>query len=127
MRVCAGCGAAFEGADWRCPRCGHEPPRIAGFPAFAPEIAEGARGYDPAHFAELARLEAGNFWFRARNRLIVWALRRHFPGIRRFLEVGCGTGYVLTGIAQALPALAVTGSEASAHGLAFAARRVPGA
>jgi SAM-dependent methyltransferase len=135
--LCLRCGALFGSAapatskagpvtgDWRCPGCGYEPPQVAGFPAFAPELAQGAQGYDPAHFAELARLEAGNFWFRARNRLIEWALRRYFPGAQRFFEVGCGTGYVLAGIAEALPALAVTGSEAAAEGLAFAARRVP--
>jgi SAM-dependent methyltransferase len=125
LKLCLRCHAEFESEGWRCARCDYEPVRIAGIPAFAPELAQGAPGYDPAHFEELARLEAGNFWFRARNRLIEWALRRYFPEARRFLEVGCGTGYVLAGIAEALPALAVTGSEAAAEGLAFAARRVP--
>jgi len=125
LRLCLSCRATFDGSDWRCPRCGREPARIAGFPAFAPELARGAAGYDPAHFTELARLEADNFWFRARNRLIVWALERYFPGARSMLEVGCGTGYVLAGIADALPQLRLTGSEAAAEGLAFAAARVP--
>lgn len=112
---------------WRCPQCGFVPQVMAGFPAFAPERARDASGYDPAHFAELAQLEAGNFWFRARNRLIVWALGRFFPGARRFLETGCGTGFVLSGITAAFPALEVTGSEVAAEGLGFAARRVPAA
>jgi SAM-dependent methyltransferase len=127
LRLCLGCGATFDGNDWRCPQCGAEPARIAGFPAFAPELARGAAGYDPAHFTELARLEASNFWFRARNRLIVWALERFFPDARSMLEVGCGTGFVLAGIAKALPRLRLTGSEAAAEGLAFAAERLPGA
>jgi SAM-dependent methyltransferase len=113
--------------EWRCPQCGYEPPRVDGFPSFAPELAQGHAGFDPTHFAELAGLEAGNFWFRARNRLIVWALGRHFPGARRLLEVGCGTGFVLAGIAAAFPAIELTGSEAAAEGLGFAAQRVPGA
>ena len=92
MRLCLRCSSAFERSTWLCPHCGFEPPRIGGFPAFAPELAQGASGYDPAHFAELARLEAGNFWFRARNRLLTWALRRYFPGARSLLEIGCGTG-----------------------------------
>jgi SAM-dependent methyltransferase len=107
--------------------CGHEPPRLAGVPAFAPELARAEAGYDPAHFAELARLEARNFWFRARNRLIVWALARYFPGARRVLEAGCGTGYVLAGLAQAFPAAELTGSEVAAEGLAHAQQRVPAA
>lgn len=111
--------------DWRCPQCGFEPQTLAGFPAFAPEQAHAGTGYDPAHFAELAELESRNFWFRARNRLIVWALGKHFSGAQRFLEVGCGTGFVLCGIAAAFPGLELTGSEVAAAGLAFAARRVP--
>ncbi len=119
--------AGAVSTDWRCPQCGFEPPRIGGFPAFAPELAQGASGYDPAHFAELARLEAGNFWFRARNRLLAWALQRYFPGARSFLEIGCGTGFVLSGLATAFRGLEATGSEVAAEGLAFAARRAPDA
>ncbi|MDD5389279.1 MAG: class I SAM-dependent methyltransferase [Gallionellaceae bacterium] len=69
-------------------------------------------------------MEASNFWFRARNRLIVWALRRHFPQMRRYLEIGCGTGYVLAGVAQAYPEASLTGSEVFSVGLPYAARRV---
>lgn len=113
--------------DWRCPQCAAEPSRIENFPAFAPELAQGAEGYDPAHFVELAQLEAGNFWFGGRNRLIIWALRRFFPDAQSFLEVGCGTGFVLSGVAAAFPRLRLAGSEASTSGLAFAAQRAPGA
>jgi SAM-dependent methyltransferase len=70
-------------------------------------------------------LEARNFWFRARNRLIVWALQRYAPAFTNFLEVGCGTGYVLQGIAEAFPAARIGGSEAQTEGLQFAAARVP--
>jgi SAM-dependent methyltransferase len=127
LRRCLRCEAGFSGTDWRCTQCGYEPARIGGYPAFAPEQAQGASGYDPAHFAELARLEAGNFWFRARNRLITWAIARHFPGARSLLEVGCGTGFVLSGIATAFPGLRLAGSEAATEGLAFAQARAPGA
>lgn len=127
MKLCLRCGAGFAGGDWRCPQCGFDPPRVGGFPAFAPEGASGAAGYDPAQFAELARLEAGNFWFRARNRLIAWAIRRYFPGARSLLEVGCGTGFVLAGIAAAFPALELAGAETASEGLALAAARAPGA
>jgi SAM-dependent methyltransferase len=125
--LCLRCAAGFSGDEWRCPRCGYEPARIGGYPAFAPDHARGASGYDPSQFAELARLEAGNFWFRARNRLITWAIGRYSPGARSLLEVGCGTGFVLAGIAAAFPALKLAGSEAASAGLAFAATRAPGA
>jgi len=127
LRLCLRCDAAFSGEAWRCPRCGYDPPLIGGYPAFAPEQARGASGYDPSQFAELARLEAGNFWFRARNRLIAWAIGRYFPGARSLLEVGCGTGFVLAGMATVFPALKLAGSEAASEGLALAAARAPGA
>lgn len=127
MRLCLACGAAFSNVEWRCPRCGNEPQRLAGFPSFAPELARAAAGYDPAHFSRLADLESANFWFRARNRLIGWALGRYFSGAQRFLEVGCGTGFVLSGIVAAFPGIEVTGSEVAAEGLDHAARRVPAA
>ncbi|UHQ20008.1 class I SAM-dependent methyltransferase [Lysobacter sp. KIS68-7] len=84
-----------------------------------------AGGFRPEYFAELARTEANNFWFRARNDLIVDAIRRNFPGRRDFLEIGCGTGFVLSGIAQAFPDMALSGSELFPEGLPFAAARVP--
>ena len=94
--------------------------------AFAPKLAEDNEGFNPENFATLFNLEAGNFWFRARNRLIVWALQRYFPEARNFLEIGCGTGFVLSGIRDALPSLTLSGSEIFCAGLLFAAQRLPG-
>lgn len=125
MRLCPGCGAALAAAGWDCGVCGYRAPMHAGFVALAPALAAQAEGFDPALFAELAALEARNFWFRARNRLIAWALHRHFPGFTDFLEVGCGTGYVLQGVAAAFPAARLTATEAQTEGLRFAAERVP--
>jgi SAM-dependent methyltransferase len=75
----------------------------------------------------LARLEAHNFWFRSRNRLILWALQRQCPSVARFLELGCGTGFVLSAIGHAFPRWLLTGSEIHNAGLRFAAARAPGA
>lgn len=97
-----------------------------GFPAFAPDLAAN-EGFRDDLFDELARLEAKNFWFRARNRLIQWALRRYFPAAKNFLEVGCGTGFVLAGVASVFPRLKLFGSEISSAGLVHAARRVESA
>jgi len=124
LKVCPNCQSQFEATDWRCPRCHHEPPRLNGFVAFAPDLAEENESYSPEFFQMLADLQAASFWFRARNRLIVWALRRHFPAARSFLEVGCGTGFVIEGIRAALPGLTITGSEIYTTGLEFARRRL---
>jgi SAM-dependent methyltransferase len=88
-------------------------------------MASASRGFREEFFRELAALEATNFWFRARNELIMWAIRKSFPKFQRFLEVGCGTGYVLSGIHEAFPSAELFASEIFTTGLDFAARRVP--
>ncbi|HMG74716.1 MAG TPA: class I SAM-dependent methyltransferase [Pyrinomonadaceae bacterium] len=94
--------------------------------AFAPELAEKNTGFEVDYFRQLAQLEPNNFWFRSRNQLIVWALRRYFPRAESLLEIGCGTGFVLSGIKEALPEISLTGSEVFSAGLGFAAQRLPG-
>ena len=125
MRICLRCDAEINATGWQCKKCGNTPPEIDGFPAFAPQLAANNEGYDDAYFAELYRLEAGNYWFRARNALLAWALRKYFAQARDFLEIGCGTGYVLAGVAAARPDLKISASEISSRGLPFAAARVP--
>ncbi len=83
--------------------------------------------YDPAFFARLRALEAGSFWFRSRNALIAAALRRFFPRARDFAEIGCGTGFVLEGLARLRPGLLLTGVDAFSLGPAYARGRVPAA
>src|SRR5439155_11421755 len=94
--------------------------------AYAPELANKSEGFEVDYFRQLAELEPGNFWFRSRNQLIVWALKRYFPQAESLLEIGRGTGFVLSGIKQALPGLSLTGSEVFSAGLTFAAQRLPG-
>jgi SAM-dependent methyltransferase len=107
--------------------CGHAPERTGEVLSFAPEEANLDTGFARAAFAELASLEETSAWFRARSRLLVWALRRHFPTAQSLCEVGCGTGYVLSCLRGAFPALQLTGAELYAEGLEFARHRVPDA
>jgi SAM-dependent methyltransferase len=100
---------------------------LAGFPAFAPTLARANEGFREEFFAELAGLEAGNFWFLARNELIAWAMRTYVPGCTSFLEIGCGTGFVLGRLRADHPSIELAGAEVSSAGLAFAAERVPDA
>jgi SAM-dependent methyltransferase len=81
---------------------------------------------DPRSFENLAHVEEGSFWFRARNRLIAWAIESHLPTAQSLLEVGCGTGFVLTGLRRARPELQLAGGDAALEGLRFARRRLPG-
>lgn len=96
-----------------------------GFSSYAPDLAHHGGGFSASFFSDLASLEDGYFWFRARNRLIIWALGEYCSEARSFLEIGCGTGYVLSGLANAYPEVEFHGSEIFTNGLAFAAARQP--
>jgi ubiquinone/menaquinone biosynthesis C-methylase UbiE len=93
-------------------------------PLFAPSLAQENSHYDQNIFHRLVNLESKSFWFTARNRLIVWALSRFFPGARHVLEIGVGTGFVLKGIRAACPDLALAGSDLHVTGLRYAAERL---
>jgi SAM-dependent methyltransferase len=54
----------------------------------------------------------------------LWALARYFPSASTLLEVGCGTGYVLSAIERARPHMKLAGGEFFLEGAAFASRRV---
>ena len=126
-KVCVACGSARVDDEWACPECGNRPPIIGGFRSFAPALASENEGFREDYFAELAALEPSSFWFRARNELILWAIGKYFPEARRIMEIGSGTGFVLSGIRSAFPAVELHGSEIFSAGLAFAAPRVPSA
>lgn len=127
MRLCPRCGkpsGAYPPPS-SCQFCGYVLETIEGHLAFAPELAHQSEGFEASYFDRLSRLEPGNFWFEARNQLLIWALQRYFPAASCFLEIGCGTGFVLAGIAKALPHLGLSGSEVFTAGLSIAARRTP--
>jgi SAM-dependent methyltransferase len=127
VRVCPSCGRADVDGDWAGSACGWEPARIDGFTAFAPELAREHSGFRPDFFARLAALEARSFWFRGRNELILWALKRYAGEVSSFLEIGCGTGFVLSAVGAAYPNARLSGSEVLVAGLESAARRLPAA
>jgi SAM-dependent methyltransferase len=127
MKQCLVCDTLFQTPSWTCPHCNFEPVARQGFLTFAPELAEENTGYDITFFRGLACLEDGHFWFESRNHLITWALQRYFPSISHFLEIGCGTGFVLRGINRTLPTVRLDGTDIYTEGLIFAQARVPSA
>ena len=127
MKVCIKCGSQCSRPDWSCPACGFVPAFGNGAWVLLPEGHEGPKGYDAVFFPQLAELEDSSFWFRARTRLIVWAIGKYFPSSRSYLEVGAGTGCVLAGVAKAFSNLDLYASEPYSEGLAFARNRVAGA
>lgn len=127
MKRCLQCDTGFDRALGTCPACGRSPSEIDGFLAYAPEYARDGGGFKASYYAELARLEGANFWFRARNALILWAIGKYCRDFQSFLEIGCGTAYVLSGVAARYPSARLCGSEIFVEGLGFAAERLPSA
>lgn len=126
MKRCLNCTRIFEDPDWCCPDCGWQPERDGRVPIFSPELARSNSSFKASYFAPLAAREEGHFWFRARNALIVWALGKYGTGVLSFMEIGCGTGFVLQGIACHFPEMRLVGTEIYPEGIAFAADRVTG-
>jgi len=76
-------------------------------------------------FKYLKEVEENHWWFCTRNQIILWVMQTKMDQFTEFLEVGCGTGYVLQGIAQAMPELRLEASEYFDNGLEIARKRVP--
>jgi SAM-dependent methyltransferase len=125
MKRCLACDAVFEAASDHCPACDWQPERKGGFDAYSPALDGTAEGFKPQYFEPLAALESSNFWFRIRNELILLLVREHFANVGNVLEIGCGTGFVLSALASELPKARIFGSEVHTRGLEFAAKRVP--
>lgn len=127
MLICPECRHPLAPDFPACSSCGFAPEMLDGFLSWAPDMVKYYEGFPPESFAGLAAVEAENFWFQARNQLIVWALGKYFPGFRSLLEVGCGTGFVLSGISGRFPGVRLVGSEIFTAGLVHAAQRLPDA
>lgn len=125
MKICLSCDATFSSLEDICNSCGFTPEIFEGFPAYAASSALEDSGFKSSYFTNLAKLEDQNFWFRARNQLIIWALKRYCPQFHSFLEIGCGTGYVLSAISKTFPNAELQGSELFTRGLTIAASRLP--
>jgi SAM-dependent methyltransferase len=125
MKICISCGYRFEAQTWQCAKCGYLPEMRDTYPFFAPQLVDSYGGFEARFFHDLAKVENGNFWFESRNRLLIWALKRHFPEARNFLEIGCGTGFVLSGIRHESPELVLYGCDMFVEGLTYAHKRIP--
>jgi SAM-dependent methyltransferase len=101
---------------------------IEGIPCYAPELAFENGNFSAHSYELLYQTEAKNFWFRARGRIVLWAVSRFLAPAatapKEFLELGCGTGYVLGELSR-LPGLRRFGADLLLEGLKFARKRMP--
>jgi SAM-dependent methyltransferase len=131
LRICPHCkssepikpGETLWSASWSCGAC-HQPlPSSGGFVQLAPELDEEHEGFDLENFELLPSVEGGHFWFISRNELVHWLVRKFSPDAKSALEIGCGTGFVLYALRDALPGARISGSELHSRGLVTARSR----
>lgn len=127
MKKCLSCGVGFDSKMFNCPSCNWQPIEKNNILSYAPALADNAIGFKPAYFSDLIKLEEASFWFRFRNQLILWVLQKYCFSFGSFLEIGCGTGYVLSGIAKRFTTVKLFGSEIFMAGLDLALGRLPSA
>lgn len=84
-------------------------------------------GFKASYFEKLENIEASSFWFSFRNKLILYFIKKYIVTFNSFMEIGCGTGFVLSDVHICFPSSQLYGSEFFLEGLAIAKRRVPSA
>ncbi len=124
MKRCLVCDSVYDAPEWVCPACGARP---TGDPFLRFSGADGSEEFPRSAFESLAGAEDSSFWFRARNAILLTAIRRHFPNLSSFFELGCGNGFVLRAIREAFPKAELVGGELAIEGLEVARARVPDA
>lgn len=83
--------------------------------------------YNSSHYQTISKIESKHFWFRARGQMLTALINRFIPEKQRgsFLEIGCGTGIVLSQL-QAL-GFDATGLDVNTAAITYAKKRCPGA
>lgn len=129
MKRCLACYTLYnvpnEPSTEKCPSCGVQISINQGVQIYAPNSTQTSEGFKAEYFDALVQVEAQNFWFRARNKIIAWAFSRYASPVGEVLEIGCGNGYVLSGLQKEFPEATLSGSEIFLNGLHFAAQRLP--
>lgn len=99
---------------------------IDGVKCYAPHLAFENADYPTGHFNLLFELESKNFWFRARNNILINVFSKfcRTSNLIKVLEIGCGTGYVLSGLSK-FKNFNLFGAEVYLDGLKYAKQRLP--
>lgn len=124
MYICLNCKNKITTKKWHCSLCNWKPKVSNDYIVFSPKLALENTHFNSKNFKVFSKLESSHFWFRARNNLICWAIQKYYPKARNFLEIGCGTGFVLSNVEKKIPHLSVHGSDIYLTSLPYAQKRL---
>jgi len=132
VRICPKCqaseplepGVKIWPEGWACKACGSRLDVDGDIALAAPELANSISGFDPSDFDYLSVAELTHFWFAARRKLIVSLVDKYAPAARSYLEIGCGTGNVISAISKSRRWDRVVGAEIHPRGLNLARPRL---
>jgi len=125
MKICLQCKIPTTTFYLQCSACNWQAKNWQDHLIFSPELLQVTEQFfNKNEFKNLYKLESTHFWFRARNQLILWTISRYFSHIKNFLEIGCGTGYVISAIQKKLPKLELFAADVFQESLPFVKRRI---
>jgi len=108
-----------------CSSCDQSYPLIDGIISLISKgIIKDADVFDAAVFERIFGIEQKHFWHNGRKEIILAILKRHIPNLAecRMLEIGCGTGYVLSYLRQ--NGIDIEGADISIDGMKYCQKRL---
>jgi SAM-dependent methyltransferase len=104
---------------WQCPECQAEAKMKDGIACFS---AQGMGEEYSEFFQKVQPVEETYFWYRGRRDIIAYFMKRYLPARGRYLEIGCGTGFVAELFAKR--GYEVLAGDSDRQALEFAQRRL---
>lgn len=95
------------------------------FDIYAPDLIEQSETFVVDAHSKLREYEDKYFWFSERKHLIHYIIKHIFSGINSYCEIGCGGGYLLSGINNVIHDAKIYGTEIFISGLKIAKNRCP--
>ena len=126
MKKCIICNSISVDENFKCKDCGFSPKKIDQIVSFLNVSDLSNEQFDPATYKEFAETEVKNFWYVSRPKLISIVIKKYLKDAHNFLEIGCGTGYVLYNMNKKLPNLELYGADVYVEGLEFVKKRLRG-